>query len=345
MVTAKGEESDRIVGLELGADDYITKPFSPNEVIARIRALLRRTRRTGPADGRLIVRAAHRRRRSPRRPHRRQRGQAHREGVPAAAVPDAAPRARAVARPAALRRLGLLLHRRHAHRRRARAPAAREGPVSRPTRSSRSSSSATNWSTRRRQRSIRLESVRSVLPPHDLPDAPSAPRVTGACIFVAVTMRPRRSAPAAARQQLFTIAALGHRRRASSRRSSSPRSLAGPFERARGGDSGSGAALCASAICSARCRTMATTSSARWRARWTAPCSELGRRVDELSRDRTRMVAILSSMVEGVLVVDEQGRLQHVNDAARRMLRTRSRRASIAPTSKPSRHPGIVDQI
>ena len=42
MVTAKGEESDRIVGLELGADDYITKPFSPNEVVARIRALLRR---------------------------------------------------------------------------------------------------------------------------------------------------------------------------------------------------------------------------------------------------------------------------------------------------------------
>ncbi len=53
MVTAKGEESDRIVGLELGADDYITKPFSPNEVIARIRALLRRAQRTGPPDGRL----------------------------------------------------------------------------------------------------------------------------------------------------------------------------------------------------------------------------------------------------------------------------------------------------
>jgi DNA-binding response OmpR family regulator len=54
MVTAKGEESDRIVGLELGADDYITKPFSPNEVIARIRALLRRANRTGgPVDGRL----------------------------------------------------------------------------------------------------------------------------------------------------------------------------------------------------------------------------------------------------------------------------------------------------
>jgi two-component system, OmpR family, alkaline phosphatase synthesis response regulator PhoP len=53
MVTARAEESDRIVGLELGADDYITKPFSPNEVIARIRALLRRAQRTGPVDGRL----------------------------------------------------------------------------------------------------------------------------------------------------------------------------------------------------------------------------------------------------------------------------------------------------
>src|ERR671911_1391604 len=53
MLTAKAEESDRIVGLELGADDYITKPFSPNEVVARVRALLRRAQRTGPVDGRL----------------------------------------------------------------------------------------------------------------------------------------------------------------------------------------------------------------------------------------------------------------------------------------------------
>lgn len=53
MLTAKAEESDRIVGLELGADDYITKPFSPNEVVARIRALLRRTHRQGPGDNRL----------------------------------------------------------------------------------------------------------------------------------------------------------------------------------------------------------------------------------------------------------------------------------------------------
>jgi two-component system, OmpR family, alkaline phosphatase synthesis response regulator PhoP len=53
LLTAKGEESDRIVGLELGADDYITKPFSPNEVVARIKALLRRAQRAAPVDNRM----------------------------------------------------------------------------------------------------------------------------------------------------------------------------------------------------------------------------------------------------------------------------------------------------
>jgi len=50
MLTAKGQEVDRIVGLELGADDYVTKPFSPRELLARIKAVLRRTN-TEPESG------------------------------------------------------------------------------------------------------------------------------------------------------------------------------------------------------------------------------------------------------------------------------------------------------
>jgi DNA-binding response OmpR family regulator len=46
MVTARAEETDRIVGLEIGADDYLGKPFSPNELVARVRALMRRSKRT-----------------------------------------------------------------------------------------------------------------------------------------------------------------------------------------------------------------------------------------------------------------------------------------------------------
>ncbi len=55
MVTAKDEELDRIVGLELGADDYITKPFSPREVVLRVKAVLRRLQPQAPADGALEV--------------------------------------------------------------------------------------------------------------------------------------------------------------------------------------------------------------------------------------------------------------------------------------------------
>ena len=49
MLTARAEETDRIAGLEIGADDYLTKPFSPNELVARLRALLRRAARSTPA--------------------------------------------------------------------------------------------------------------------------------------------------------------------------------------------------------------------------------------------------------------------------------------------------------
>ncbi len=57
MVTAKGEDIDRILGLEMGADDYLPKPFNPRELLARIRAVLRRPATgTGPASPSLTIR-------------------------------------------------------------------------------------------------------------------------------------------------------------------------------------------------------------------------------------------------------------------------------------------------
>ncbi len=55
MVTAMGEEADRVVGLELGADDYLVKPFSPRELVARVRALLRRREAREPEAERLAA--------------------------------------------------------------------------------------------------------------------------------------------------------------------------------------------------------------------------------------------------------------------------------------------------
>jgi len=56
MLTARGEEVDRIVGLEMGADDYLPKPFNPRELVARIRAILRRTAGTAEAgDGSAVI--------------------------------------------------------------------------------------------------------------------------------------------------------------------------------------------------------------------------------------------------------------------------------------------------
>jgi two-component system alkaline phosphatase synthesis response regulator PhoP len=55
MVTARADETDRILGLDLGADDYLGKPFSPNELVARIRALMRRAQRSDPEESSLTL--------------------------------------------------------------------------------------------------------------------------------------------------------------------------------------------------------------------------------------------------------------------------------------------------
>ena len=55
MLTARAEESERIVGLEMGADDYLAKPFSPSELVARVRALLRRAQRHEAPSGRPLT--------------------------------------------------------------------------------------------------------------------------------------------------------------------------------------------------------------------------------------------------------------------------------------------------
>lgn len=54
MLTAKGEEDDRVKGLELGADDYVTKPFSPRELVSRVKAVLRRTETASVGGNELI---------------------------------------------------------------------------------------------------------------------------------------------------------------------------------------------------------------------------------------------------------------------------------------------------
>lgn len=57
MLTARGDEDDRILGLEVGADDYVTKPFSPRELVLRVRSVLRRASSAAPADAPLLAAA------------------------------------------------------------------------------------------------------------------------------------------------------------------------------------------------------------------------------------------------------------------------------------------------
>ncbi len=55
MLTAKSDEIDKVIGLELGADDYLTKPFSPREMVARVKAVLRRSQKPSTPEGELTV--------------------------------------------------------------------------------------------------------------------------------------------------------------------------------------------------------------------------------------------------------------------------------------------------
>ena len=74
LLTAKSESSDKVLGLNIGADDYITKPFDPVEVLARVRSQLRRYTQLGVEEGRGEAERLH------RRPHRARRGEQKRDG-------------------------------------------------------------------------------------------------------------------------------------------------------------------------------------------------------------------------------------------------------------------------
>ena len=99
MLTARGEEADRIVGLELGADDYVTKPFSPRELAARVRTVLRRV--DGQRDAARAARVRRRRRSTARSREVTRAGEPvtpHRPRVRPALVPRLEPAARLLAR-------------------------------------------------------------------------------------------------------------------------------------------------------------------------------------------------------------------------------------------------------
>ena len=168
LLTARGEEADRIVGLELGADDYVTKPFSPRELAVRVRTVLRRA--NGPAARPQRVEFGERRRRrdEPRGDQGRRAGDADREGVRPAVLPRRAPAPGLLARPADGSRLGLRRDGRHRHRHRPHPPAAREdraGPrpprgTCRPSGASATGSTHDRARARRRRRKPRRRTRR-----------------------------------------------------------------------------------------------------------------------------------------------------------------------------------------
>ena len=120
MLTARDEDVDKIVGLEVGADDYLTKPFNPRELVARVKSILRRStpERREREDDADPSRPAARRLRPPRGAGRRERRAARAQGVRPPLGAARPQRSRPDARPAAGARLGLHVRRRHAHRRR-----------------------------------------------------------------------------------------------------------------------------------------------------------------------------------------------------------------------------------
>ena len=126
LLTARGEEADRIVGLELGADDYVTKPFSPRELAARVRALLRRAstqpdQRGALSFGDVVLDGDAR-----EVPAGRWRGRADGAGVRSPLVPRLASATGLLARPAHDERLGLRARARDRHRDRPRQASAEE---------------------------------------------------------------------------------------------------------------------------------------------------------------------------------------------------------------------------
>ena len=134
VVTAREEEADRVLGLELGADDYVTKPFSPRELVARVKAVLRRDRARTRGRSRAAAPPGqpHRRPGPPRGRLRGPPGAAHRPRVRAAQLPGPQPGPGPHPRPDPGTGLGLLVPGRHPHRRRPHPPAPLQAGRPRP---------------------------------------------------------------------------------------------------------------------------------------------------------------------------------------------------------------------